>query len=473
MPLTALRDETMAQRPTTPLLRELARFQRKHADTRHLELLVADLAGILRGKRIRRHEFAKTFRDGFTMPGGTVLLNSLGDVVGGIPWSADDGDPDLEAHIVPGSLAPVPWARRLAGQALFRFYTRGGEAFFADPRAILERAVAPLQKMGLSIVMATELEFYLLDAEADRPTPGTPRVPGIGRPQPGPQVYDPADLWEIERFLDELHDTCEAQRLPAGTTISEFAPGQYEINLAHVDDPVLACDHSVLLKRAIKAVARRHGYVACFMAKPFAADAGSGLHIHMSLRDRQGRNYFSHGRDKLASPPYSARLRHAIGGLAKTMAEATAIFAPNANSYRRLRPEMFAPVEPNWGANHRNVSLRIPVSDAENLRFEHRTAGADANPYLVTAAIAAGVHHGLKNKCDPGRMVEEGEPVTLKPRIPDRWDSAIDRFARGKVLPRYLGEAYCKIYAAHRREESRLFHHVVSDVDYDWYLRAV
>jgi len=117
--------------------------------------------------------------------------------------------------------------------------------------------------------------------------------------------------------------------------------------------------------------------------------------------------------------------------------------------------------------------VRIPMSDEKNLRFEHRAAGADANPYLATAVVVAGVHWGLKNKCDPGRMVEEGEVITLKRRIPNRWDAAIDKFARSKVLPQYLGEEYCRIFAKHRREESRRFHNVVSDVDFDWYLRAV
>ncbi len=241
----------------------------------------------------------------------------------------------------------------------------------------------------------------------------------------------------------------------------------------HVDDPVLACDHAVLLKRAIKAAARRHGLVACFMAKPFAEDAGNGLHIHMSLVDRQGRNYFSRDRENLAVPPFSARLRHAVGGLLRTMADGTAIFAPNANSYRRLLPETFAPVDPNWGYNHRDVAIRIPCADASNLRLEHRVAGADANPYLVTAAVAAGVHYGLKNRCDPGRMIEQGEHLSLKTRIPDRWEAALDKFRRSKVLSEYLGADYCRYYALNRRQESRQFHNQISPLDFDWYLRSV
>ena len=457
----------------TSALAELRKLQRKHAKTDMMELLIADLAGVLRGKRIRKKEFEKVFQSGFSIPGGIVVLDTLGDTVPGIAWSSDDGDPDIDAVVVPGSLAPIPWSKRPAAQALYRLRTREGEPFFADPRSVLERTIEPFKKMKLQVVMAAELEFYLLDAKTDRPTAKVARVPGIGRPQPGPQVYHPDDLWEIDNFLSDLNDTCAAQHLPIGTTTSEFAPGQFEINLGHVDDPVLACDHAVLLKRAIKAVALQHGFVACFMAKPFEEDSGSGLHVHMSLVDQRGKNYFSQGKEKMALPPFSARLRHAVGGLTKTMAEATAIFAPNANSYRRLRPEMFAPVEPNWGSNHRNVAIRIPVSDEKNLRFEHRTSGADANPYLVTAAILAGVHYGIKNRCDPGRMVEEGDTITLKRKIPARWDTAIDKFARSKILSNYLGRDYCAIYAANRRDESRRFHNIVSSADFDWYLRAV
>ena len=158
---------------------------RRHPKTEVMELLIADLQGVMRGKRIRRADFEKTFTEGFSLPGGAVLLDTTGDVVEGIPWAADDGDPDAPARIVPGSLAPVPWANMPSAQALFRFYTRDGEPFFADPRSVLERAIEPLQKMGLTIVMATELEFYLLEANADRPTAHLAKVPGLGRPQPG------------------------------------------------------------------------------------------------------------------------------------------------------------------------------------------------------------------------------------------------------------------------------------------------
>ncbi len=456
-----------------PLITELKAVQRKHGKFEALELLVPDLNGILRGKRVRPGDFEKSCDGGFVFCAGSTLLTTLGETVSGIPYGEDDGDPDLPAALIPGSFAPVPWANKPLGQALFRMVGEDGSNFFADPRTVLENALAPLKKMGLKPVVATELEFYLLDANSREPAVGAPKIPGTDRIQPGTQVYHPDDLFEVEAFLDDVYAWCNAQNVPAEAAISEYSAGQFEINLHHVDDAVLACDHAVLLKRIIKAAARKHGFIACFMAKPFEEDAGCGMHIHMSLVDKNGKNYFSSGKDSMAVPPFSARLRHAVGGLLKLMPEATLLGAPNANSYRRLRPDSFAPVEPNWGVNHRVVSVRIPESDANNLRFEHRTSGADANPYLVMASVVAGAHHGIKNKIDPGVMVEQGAHIVPKLKIPNRWEAAINKFSRSKVLPQYLGEDYCKYYAMNRRGEAEKFHNVISQLDFDWYLRSV
>ena len=463
----------MAPRKTNATKAEARKLLRDHPDTLSMELLIPDMHGFLKGKRIQAEDIAKVGDSGFTLCAGICLLTGLGYTVPGFPYTEADGDPDMDCLLIPGSLAPVPWSKRPMAQAMFRFVEADGSPFFADPRTVLETALEPLKKMKLKAVMATELEFYLLNANSDLPQPGTPRVPGMETPQPGTQVYSPDDLWEIEEFLNDVYAWCEAQGIPAESAISEFAQGQFEINLRHVDDPVLACDHAVLLKRVVKAAARKHGFVASFMAKPFAEESGCGLHIHMSLVDKEGMNYFSQGKETMASPPFSARLRHAVGGLLGTMAEGTAIFAPNANSYRRLRPDMFAPVEPNWGVNHRCVSVRVPMSDEKNLRFEHRVAGADANPYLVAAAVAAGVHYGLKNRCDPGHMVEKSEEIRLKTKIPVRWEAAIDAFSRSKVLPVYLGEDYCRYFAANRRAEAEVFHNTISPLDFEWYLRNV
>jgi glutamine synthetase len=334
----------------------------------------------------------------------------------------------------------------------------------------LRNAARPLAELGLTAVAATELECYLLEANGERPTPKVGRIPGTRRPQDGPQYGCMEDVEDVDPFLAELYAVCAAQGIPAGATLKEFSPGQFEVNLHHVANVELAGDHAVLLKRAVKAVARRHGLGASFMAKPFADSAGCSLHVHISLLDRAGRNVFA---GQCADGPFSDTLRHAVGGLAATMGESMAIFAPTANAYRRYRPGLFVPMEPNWGLNHRGVSLRIPMSGAADTRIEHRPGGADGNPYLVLAAILAGIHHGIAQRCEPGPMVSPGQVIEERATLPLRWEAALDAFERGSVLPRYLGERYHRLFASCRREECDRIHAQIPERDYEWYLRAV
>ncbi len=137
---------------------------------------------------------------------------------------------------------------------------------------------------------------------------------------------------------------------PPAAIVSEYGAGQFEVNLHHVDDALLACDHAVLLRRLIRGVAARHGLAATFMAKPFADRDGSGMHVHLSLVDAQGRNVFAPVPPPATPENYATALRHAIGGLLAAMPESLAIFCPNANSYRRIRPGCFAPIAAELGA---------------------------------------------------------------------------------------------------------------------------
>ena len=225
-----------------------------------------------------------------------------------------------------------------------------------------------------------------------------------------------------------------------------------------------------LFKRTIREAAQRHGLYATFMAKPFQESAGSGLHLHISLLDEDGNNVFS-GQSK--DGDFSDTLRYAIGGIGELMTDSMAIFAPNANSYRRYAPGFFAPASPNWGPNHRDLAMRIPVSSQKNRRVEHRVAGADANPYLVIAAVMAGIHHGITNKIEPGPMVQEREEIEYEVKLPQRWSQALNVFDAGKVLPAYLGEEYHRVFGLCKREESEIFHAQITNRDYEWYLRAL
>jgi glutamine synthetase len=458
------RESYMSEKST-----ELGAFLERYPDTQQLELLVPDMLGILRGKRVAANEFAKPFGKGVNFCGATVLLDAKGQTFDGIDNGGRDGDPDAIATAVAGTLAPVPWAEAPTAQVLMQMANADGSPWFTDPRQVLRKAGQPLRDLGLTAVAATELEFYLLAGNSEQPTPRVANIPGTNQPQDGPQYGVMEDIELVDEFLAELFDVCKAQNIPAGATLKEFSPGQFEVNLQHVANAERACDHAVLLKRAVKAVARRHGMHASFMAKPFAEWAGCSLHVHVSLLDRDGRNVFmGQGTER-----FSGTFRHAVGGLAALMAESMAVFAPTANSYRRFRPNMFVPLAPNWGYNHRGVSLRLPICGPEDTRVEHRPGGADGNPYLVVACILAGLHHGIANELDPGPMVKSGEVIEEKILLPTRWDAALDAFEASTVLPQYLDQRYHQLYATCRREECERFHAEISNRDYEWYLRAI
>ncbi len=452
------------------LKKELDEFLEKYPETRFIEPLIADMNGILRGKRVGASDFAKAFKGGMNMCAATTILDTQGNTFDTTPYGLKDGDPDGMAMAVAGSLALVPWATQPTAQVLLEMTNRDGSPNQNDPRNVLRNALKPLTDMGLKPVMATELEFYLIEHDGSCFQPRKPRIPGSDLPQSGMQYSVLEDLYEVDDFLTDLDAICTAQNIPAGAAVSEFSPGQFEVNLHHVDDPALACDHAVLLKRAVKAAAAINGLTATFMAKPFMETAGSGMHIHISVLDEEGNNIFA---GESADGPWSDQLRHAIGGLGEAMVESMAIFAPNANSYRRHSPGNFVPASPDWGPNHRGVALRIPLANAANTRVEHRVAGADTNPYLVVAAILAGIHHGISNQSEPRPMTPERAELKYEVTVPSRWPIALDAFDAGGILPEYLGRDYHELYLMCRSEEEVRYNAEIPDRDFDWYLRAV
>jgi len=452
------------------LKQELQAYLEKYPDTQFMDIFSPDMCGVPRGKRIQRDDFDSVFGTGTNFCAASALMDARGQSSDDVTYGSHDGDPDVLSVAVPGSLAPVPWATLPTAQCLLQLTEFDGSPYFLDPRNVLRNALKPLNDMGLHPVMATELEFYFVVHNGTTFVPRLPRIPGSELPQEGIQFACFEDLDEIEPFLVDLHNFCTAQNIPAGAALSEYSPGQFEVNLNHVNDPVLACDHAILLKRAVKAAARKNGLAVTFMAKPFSEHSGSGLHMHVSLLNEEGENVFS-GESKDGA--FSDTLRHAIGGLSATMKESMAIFAPNANSYRRYAPGFYVPASPNWGPNNRDLAMRIPISSQKNRRVEHRVAGADANPYLVVAAVMAGIHHGIKNQCDPGPMTPEKTEIDYKVTLPVRWPMALDAFEAGKILPEYFNQEYHRVYGVCRREESNNFHALVTNRDYEWYLRSV
>ena len=445
---------------------ELDRFLAAHPDAAHIDAIFVDLCGIVRGKRYPREDAAKLFTSGLQIPITVYLLDVTGDSSDPCGKGFSDGDPDGTALPVPGTLTPVPWAERPSGQVLMHLKEADGTPCPFDPRNVAAAVVEQVAALGLNPVMAFELEFYLLDRERDADgRPQTARSLATGARETSTQVYG---IWELDgfaRFFGEVEDAARAQGVPASVATAEYAPAQYEINLRHVADPLTAADHCALLRHIVKNVAARHGLQASFLSKPFAGQTGSGMHVHVSLVDKDGRNVFDDGSDL-----GSDTLRHAIGGMQATMAEAMAIYAPHINAFRRYGTNIFTPVNTSWGTNNRSLTFRIPTGAAAARRIEHRIAGADANPYLVLAALLAGLHHGITNKIDPGPPTEGNAGETADPTIPFTWSEAIDRLAGAEILRGYIDPRYLEVYAAVKRGELAKFNRHISRLEYDWYL---
>ena len=437
-------------------------------DAKAVELILADMNGLLRGKRITRDALDKVMAQGVCLPMSLIATDITGNTVEETGLGYDIGDEDRVCRPLSGSLRPVPWAGVPTLQALLCMEDLAGNAFEANPREVLRRVLARYAERGWTPVVAVELEFYLLDARLDGDGhPQTTINPATGRRNQATQVYYLQDLHDFREFTDAVAAACVAQGIPADTAVAEYAPGQFEINLKHRADALAACDDALMLKRAIKAVAAQQGMQASFMPKPFVEQAGSGLHVHVSVLDRDGRNVFA-----CTPEAPSDSLRHAIGGLQRCADDCMLLFAPNANSYRRFVLNAFVPLNTCWGFNNRTVAMRVPYSDPDNIRVEHRIAGADANPYLVTAAVLAGMLDGIEHGHDPGPPITGNayEQTTLQE---PHWRQSIQRFCASDFIAEQFGEAFRHIYGQLKWKELRSFEREVTSLEIDWYLRHV
>ena len=437
-------------------------------DCEMVDLLLPDMNGLLRGKRITRDALEKVYRDGICLPMSLIATDITGNTVEETGLGYAIGDEDRTCRPVPGTLRPIPWQERPMAQLLLTMEDGVGGPFQVNPREVLRRVLARYSALGLTPVVAVELEFYLLDADLTHD--GRPQVstnPATGVRNTSTQVYYMQDLNDYQEFTDAVADACRAQGIPADTAVAEYAPGQFEINLKHRADALLACDDAIFLKRAIKAVAERQGMMASFMAKPFVDQAGSGMHIHASVLDRQGSNILACTPDA----PGDA-LRHAIAGLQSASADCMLIFAPHANSYRRFVLNAFVPLNDCWGFNNRTVAMRIPHSDAANTRIEHRISGADANPYMVTAAVLAGILHGLESRRDPGPPIVGNAYEQTEARSPF-WRDSIQDFMHSDFIAEAFGEQFRHIFGQQKLKEMRSFNTQVTTLEHDWYLRQV
>jgi glutamine synthetase len=457
--------------PSGATLAEAQAFLAAHPEIEAFDIVLHDSNGIGRGKIIRRHELESIYKGGRHMPISILGLDICGEDVHetGLIW--DQGDGDLRAWPIPGTLVPLHGTNPARGEVLMSLYTLEGAPMTSDPRHALQAQVDALAQDDLFPAGAFELEFFLLANERDADGRVRPAAAVLdGRKSDKTEVYSVDHLHGMEPLFSEIYAGAAKAGIRAETVISEYAPGQYELTLDYRKNVMQAADDLVRLKRIVRLTARRFGVTACFMAKPIEKYAGSGMHFHVSLQDAKGRNVFAEAEEG----KWNAEVLHALGGMRATMAESMLVFAPHANSWRRFANQSYAPVSTNWGVNNRSVALRIPAGALAARRIEHRPAGVDANPYLVAATVLAALRHGLNHKIDPGpETTGNGYEDAAGTNMPRDWRSAIEAAKASAFLKDALGEDMHRTFCAVKAAEYARVARTIADVDYDLYLHNV
>ncbi|UUY09438.1 glutamine synthetase family protein [Pseudomonas sp. J452] len=441
------------------LLSEVRAFRAANPDVRYVELICLDIPGHFYGKRYPMDMLEKVAAGGpLKVPQNCVLLGAQGGLHPIGDYCFNDGDPDAPRRLIPGTLKPVRWEKQPMGQMLIS--SDGTEAPIEfEPREVLARVLKRLDARGIRPVVAFELEFYLFDRALSNGLPQFPRDPLTGDADDQPNMH----IERLTRFSDVLHETVEAAReqgVDANVITAELGPGQFEINFAHCDDGLHAADQAALFCRSTRGVAMQHGYRASFMSKPYLQAPGSGMHVHVSLYDKAGNN--------LLDGDNQRPLRHAVAGCLELLPHCMPIFAANHNAFRRYGAMVNSASKASWGFEDRDACIRIPESDGKNLRIEHRLAGADANPYLVLAAILSGMEYGLDMAREPIPSLNEDRRSGID--FPKDMLTAVAAMASHEVVKDKLGSEFVFVYCENKRQDHLDFMNEVSAREYRWFL---
>lgn len=436
-----------------------------HPEVRAIVAAVSDLNGQARGKRMPAEFAEKACKNGIKMPLSTLNVDIWGDDIENSPLVFESGDRDGVCKPTERGFVATPWLENPAALLPMWMFSETGEPFGGDPRHALAAVLQRYAEKGWEVTAATELEFYLIDDSGDvlRPPPS----PRSGKRRLGGEILSVRALDAFDGFFTDLYDACDAMGIPAETAISESGLGQYEINLVH-GPAMKAADDAWLFKLLVRGLARRHGFAASFMAKPYPDWSGNGMHIHFSVTDREGRNVFNNGGER-----GSDELLFAVGGCLAAMRDQTLIFAPHGNSYDRLVPGSHAPTGIGWAYENRTAAIRIPAGPPVARRIEHRVAGGDTNPYLMLAAVLGAALIGIEDRIVPPQPIKGNAYARNLETLPADWSEAIEAFEKSAINARIFPEELVRNYVMTKRQELAYFAELSDAERVDLYLDTV
>ncbi|HJD45867.1 MAG TPA: type I glutamate--ammonia ligase [Candidatus Mediterraneibacter norfolkensis] len=363
------------------------------------------------------------------------------------------GEEDSDMYLYPdlSTFEIFPWRPQQGKVARFicDVYRADGTPYEIDPRHVLKKEIASAEKMGYTMYVGPECEFFLFHTDED----GVPTT--LTHEQGGYFDVGPLDLGENARR--DMILTLEDMGFEIISSHHEIAPAQHEIDFRY-DEALVTADNLMTFKMVVKTIAKRHGLHATFMPKPKMETYGSGMHINISLSREDGSNAF---RDKNDKNGLSREGYYFIGGLMKHMKAITCITNPTVNSYKRFIPGYEAPVYMGWSAKTRGPLIRVTTGSGENTRIELRSPDATANPYLALAVLLRAGLDGIKNEIMPPENIDENiQKMTQEQRdalhieeLPRSLKAAVAELEKDELICNVLGEKLAqKIIKAHRKE---------------------
>ena len=420
-----------------------------------------DMQGRLLGKRLHAEFFVEEMDAGHPVEGCNYLLAlemEMDPVPGYEIASWEQGYGDFAVTPDMATLRRIPW---LEGTALVLGDVgwHDGSPVRPSPRQVLRAQVERAEKLGLTPMIGSELEFFLVketyaEAHANGYTGLTPTVPYILDYHILATTYD-------EPLMRALRNGMQAAGMRVETSKGEAWPGQQELNFRFSDALTMADNH-VIYKNGAKEIAFLHGCAITFMPKPFEDWIGNSCHIHSSLF--RG--------DEAAFANDDALFGQWLAGQIACASELAVFFAPTVNSYKRYAAGSWAPTTLAWGNDNRTCGFRV-VGHGKARRVETRIPGGDVNPYLAFAALIASGLHGIEQDLEAPPPLEGNAYESDAERFPSTLRDAIAALEAGTMARAAFGDQVVDHYLNYARTEQGLFDRFVTDWERKRYFERI
>ncbi len=394
-------------------------------DVAFVKFQFTDVLGVLKSFAIPARELETAIDEGMGFDGSSIL--------GYTPIHESDmiAMPDLDTFTL------IPWRPqdKKVGRIICDILTPEGKPFEGDPRYTLKRTVEDAKKMGYTMNVGPELEFFLFKSME------SPEVTDLGG------YFDLLPLDTAEDVRRQIIFALESMNIRVEYSHHEVAPSQHEIDLRYTDALTMA-DNALSYRMAVKAIASQNDLYGTFMPKPIFGENGSGMHTHQSLFTLDGKNAFFDADDKWY---LSDTGKQYIAGSLKYAREITLVLAQWVNSYKRLVPGYEAPVYVSWARRNRSAMVRVPLykpGKEKATRMEFRSPDPACNPYLAFAAMLSAGLAGIKEKLEIPDPIEENIFHMTEARqkelgigsLPANLGEAMSEFENSELMRNTMGD---------------------------------